>query len=407
METAYITGWGVCMPNNPVSNREIENVLGKIDGRTSPVKDLILERNGIKFRYYAIDPATGKQTHNNTALTAEAIREMARSSGFSLEEIECLACGTSSPDQIIPNHACMVHGELGNPPCEVVATSGVCCSGMTALKYGFMNVAAGLVNNAIVTGSELASAHLRASHFNAEVKAKKGFKDVVKQVKNQLSQIDSFESAKQRLKELPYIAFENEFLRWMLSDGAGALLITNKPREDRFSLRVDWMEVVSYANELEPCMYWGAVKQENGDFTTWRQNGQDTETLLRDGFFNLTQDVRVLADNIIEVGFQKSFKRVQEKHQGTPDAIDWLLPHYSSDFFRQPIYDKLVENDFVIPYEKWFTNLPYKGNTGSASIYIMLEELMNSGRVKEGDTILCAVPESARFSFAYMHLTVV
>ena len=62
---------------------------------------------------------------------------------------------------------------------------------------------------------------------------------------------------------------------------------------------------------------------------------------------------------------------------------------------------------FIIPYEKWFTNLASKGNTGSASIYVMLEELFHSGKLKEGQKLLCFIPESGRFSMAYMLLTVV
>jgi 3-oxoacyl-[acyl-carrier-protein] synthase-3 len=63
--------------------------------------------------------------------------------------------------------------------------------------------------------------------------------------------------------------------------------------------------------------------------------------------------------------------------------------------------------DFKIPYEKWFSNLTYKGNTGSASIYVMLEELFHSGKLKKGEKLLCFIPESGRFSVAYMLLTVV
>jgi 3-oxoacyl-[acyl-carrier-protein] synthase-3 len=46
-------------------------------------------------------------------------------------------------------------------------------------------------------------------------------------------------------------------------------------------------------------------------------------------------------------------------------------------------------------YDKWFTNLPYTGNVGSASIYIIMEELF------------CFIPESGRFSHCFMLLTVV
>ncbi|MBE3115668.1 hypothetical protein IMZ68_00540, partial [Candidatus Bathyarchaeota archaeon] len=71
------------------------------------------------------------------------------------------------------------------------------------------------------------------------------------------------------------------------------------------------------------------------------------------------------------------------------------------------IYDAMVGINFKIPYEKWFSNLTYKGNTGAASIYVMMEELFHSDKLKEGQRILCYIPESGRFSAAYMLLTVV
>ncbi len=87
--------------------------------------------------------------------------------------------------------------------------------------------------------------------------------------------------------------------------------------------------------------------------------------------------------------------------------ITWFLPHYSSEFFRQQLHDKMAEIGVHITYDKWFTNLTSKGNTGSASIFVMLEELISSGKIQRGDKIFCLVPESARFSYAYMHLTAV
>src|ERR1051325_3017657 len=135
--SVYITGIASFLPNKPVPNEQIESLLGRINGVTSHVRDLILQRNGIRWRYYAIDPGTGKVTHTNAELTATAIRQLLEKTGIAPEEIDLLACGTSSPDQAIPNHASMVHGILKIPPCEVVSTAGVCCSGMTAMKYAY------------------------------------------------------------------------------------------------------------------------------------------------------------------------------------------------------------------------------------------------------------------------------
>jgi len=90
-----------------------------------------------------------------------------------------------------------------------------------------------------------------------------------------------------------------------------------------------------------------------------------------------------------------------------PSEIDWFLPHYSSGYFRDKLYDSIKKVGCDIPQEKWFTNLTTKGNTGSASIYIILEELFNSGKLKKGEKLLCYIPESGRFSTAFMLLEVV
>src|SRR5689334_10665378 len=96
---SYITAVGAFLPNEPVSNDQIEAVLGMVNGRPSRVRPIILKRNGIQTRYYARNPRDGSQTHTNAQLTAEAVRALARRGHFPLQEIDLLACGTSSPDQ--------------------------------------------------------------------------------------------------------------------------------------------------------------------------------------------------------------------------------------------------------------------------------------------------------------------
>lgn len=383
MGSAYITGLGVFLPNAPVDNDNIENVLGVINGNPSRVKSRILKNNGIKTRYYAIDPTTKKQTHTNAQLTVEAVRELIKNTNFSLEEIECLVCGTSVPDQLIPNHALMVHGELGCLPCEAVSTSGVCCSGMTAFKYGYMSVLSGLTKSALTTGSELVSNGLRAAYFQPEIEARI-----------------------QELEDNPVIGFEKDFLRWMLSDAAAAALITDVPCEDGISLKIDWVDYISYANEMETCMYGGCVKRTDGSIEGWR-DVDHPEKVWKEGYFYIKQDAQLLGRHIIDYGINKGFSTVQAKRNLNPDEITWFLPHYSSEYFKMPLHDALIELGFPIPFHKWFTNLTSKGNTGAASIFIMLEELMYSGKLQKGEKIFCLIPESARFSYAYMHLTVV
>ena len=65
----------------------------------------------------------------------------------------------------------------------------------------------------------------------------------------------------------------------------------------------------------------------------------------------------------------------------------------------------LKDTGGMIDEEKWFTNLPTKGNTGSAALFIMLDEFIAKGLAKPGDKILCIVPESGRAIVSFMMLT--
>lgn len=43
------------LPNNPVSNDEMEDYLGLIEGKISRVRRIVLKQNGINTRYYALN----------------------------------------------------------------------------------------------------------------------------------------------------------------------------------------------------------------------------------------------------------------------------------------------------------------------------------------------------------------
>ena len=75
--------------------------------------------------------------------------------------------------------------------------------------------------------------------------------------------------------------------------------------------------------------------------------------------------------------------------------------------FRDLAFDGLRRRVPTLDTSRWFSNLESCGNTGAASIFVALEEAFRTGRFAVGETVLLAVPESGRFSFAFAHLTVV
>lgn len=376
MNEVFINRVSKFLPNAPVTNEEMEEYLGKINDKESKAKRIVLRNNGIKTRYYALTK-DGKPTHTNVQLTANAIRNLF-DADFGASDVQLISCGTSSPDYLMPSHAVMVHGELKNGQSEVNSASGNCCAGMNALKFGYLSVKAGNTENAVCTGSERMSSWMLADHYNREVQ---NLKD---------------------LEEQPIIAFNKDFLRWMLSDGAGAMLLENK-RRGPLSLRIEWIEGYSYAHELDVCMYAGSDKLSDGTLKSF--SDYQSEEWLNQSIFAVKQDTKLLDKYILDKGVE-SMKDAMDKHDITPDDVDYLLPHVSSHYFVDGLYDRFAKAGIEITRDKWFMNLREVGNVGAGSVYLMLEELLHSGRLEKGQHILLCVPESARFTYSYAYLTV-
>ena len=138
-------------------------------------------------------------------------------------------------DLLLPGFASMVHGELGNASCEIATMHGVCASGVMALKHAWLQIRAGEKRTAAACASEFASRALKASHYQTQ--------------------------------DLHHgrLGFETAFLRWMLSDGAGAAVLQDHPDPRRPSLRIDWIELKSYADRFDVCMYTGGPKDGAGE----------------------------------------------------------------------------------------------------------------------------------------------
>jgi 3-oxoacyl-[acyl-carrier-protein] synthase-3 len=371
MAEVYITSSGTFLPNKPVYNDEMEEFLGRINGKKSLAKERVLKQNGIKTRFYALNQ-NQETTHSNAKLAVNAVNDALHKSSLRSTDVELLCTGTTQGDLPIPGFASMVHAGLDFNRCEVASFQSVCASGIMALKNAYLQIKSDEKQNAVCVGSELASRMFKASRFEG-----------------------------QEVESLP---FDAEFLRWMLSDGAGAFVLQNKRNENGISLKIDWIDLKSHANEFPVCMYTGKTDNKNEEELTWLDY-PSYEDASKAGAINLKQDTRLL-DKVIKTGVAHYFELI-DQGKINRDAIDWLCCHYSSEVFIKPIKELMLKGGGEITDEKWFSNLTSKGNTGAASIFIMLDELMHSGNLNLGDKILCMVPESGRFITSYMQLTVV
>lgn len=375
LNPVYITAAGAYLPGAPVSNDEVEEYLGYLFGKPSRTKQKMLKQNGITSRYYAIDK-NQQTTHTVSGMTAAAIQSCLQKAGVAKKEIEFLSAATTQGDLPVPGFASMVHADAQLDQCEIASHQSVCAAGMMAIKNAWLHMRTGEADKAIACAGELPSRMFKAQRFEHQTMVKE---------KNQLD-------------------LETDFLRWMLSDGAGALLLENQPARHQFSLQIDWIDLRSHAHLYDVCMYAGKNKNNGTEKASWIDYNSFSEA-DNDAAINLKQDLKIV-HNIVHLGVQHFFNLIDEGRID-PNQLDWLLCHYSSEYFRPQIVDLLQKGGCAIPPEKWFTNLHTRGNVGAASIFLMLEELLYSGKLKAGQKLLCMVPESGRFITSFMQLTVV
>ena len=376
MRNVYINNVAVFLPNKPVSNEEMEDYIGLIAGKPSRVRSIVLKQNGIKTRYYGLDKEH-KITHSNAQLAKEAVLRLFEEKTVPTD-ITLLACGTSTPDQLLPSHASMVHGELGNFPMEIFSSAGVCLTSLQALKICYSNILAGLHDNAVCVASELTSPALVSKFYDPE-----------------------YEATHDNPDKDPYMAFEKDFMRFMLSDGAGAVLLQDHPEGD-CPLKVEWVEMTSYANELPTCMFMASELEPNGRLKSWKEFSP--EEIKDRGVLVGKQDIRQLKKYAIKY-WVDHIETTLAKHNLNPEEVNYVLPHLSSMLFYDQVNDELIARGIALTKEKWFVNLPSVGNVGSAAIYVALEELMRTKGIKQGQKILLLVPESGRFSYGTVLLT--
>ena len=368
LENVYLNSVGLFMPGEPVENDQIDRFIAPLNQRSRRVRDRVLRDNGIRARHYAIDEQ-GTSLYSSAELAVRAINDCMLGAQIALEDVTLLCTGSSGGDVGMPGFASMVHGELHAPPMEISSHHGVCGAGVQALKHAAQAIALGEHQHALVATSEFPSRLFKRSRF-----APIGYDT----------------------------DFDSHFLRWMLSDGAGACLVGNRPHAKGLSLRVNWIHTRSFAGEYPVCMQVGyAPSQPSRSYLDYPSLAEAEA----DGAFVLRQNLRLLP-NLFDIAIHEYAGLV---NQGLfhPQCVDHFLCHYSSEKFSLVIERLLREARLEIPKQRWYSNLENRGNTGAASMFIMLTDFLRERQPQLGERILCFVPESGRFSVGFAELEVV
>lgn len=249
------------------------------------------------------------------------------------EELDMIIVGTVTPDMPMPATAVFLQQKLGASGCPAFDIAAACAGFVFGLSIADQFIRTGAMNNVLVVGVELLSRVLN-------------WKDRTTCV--------------------------------LFGDGAGAAVVgrANGASADNGRPRGILSTRMHSDGSLAHSLMIPAGGSAN-PLTHELLEQQKNKVVMRG------QDIfRVAVKNLYSAS-----KNAVDAAGMTPDEVDWICPHQAN--IR--IIDQAVQR-LHVPREKVLVNIDRVGNTSSASIPILLDENVRSGKVKPGDTVLmCAL----------------
>ncbi|MDX1458747.1 MAG: beta-ketoacyl-ACP synthase III [Marinobacter sp.] len=144
MTYARIAGTGSYLPDNVVTNKDLEKMVDTTD-------QWIRERTGIERRHIAVDGQTTVDLAEQAALRA------IEAADISAQDIDLIVFATSTPDKVFPSCACILQARLGIHGCPAFDIQAVCSGFVYALGTADKFIKSGSSKKALVVGAEVFS----------------------------------------------------------------------------------------------------------------------------------------------------------------------------------------------------------------------------------------------------------
>ncbi|MBI5866380.1 MAG: 3-oxoacyl-ACP synthase III family protein [Planctomycetes bacterium] len=359
-----VTGTGSFLPNEPVPNNRIDEVLGRIDNAPQRVQSFIetvgrrmLDGGGIETRHFAINPETHELTHTVSTLGEQAARNALAAAGKTPKDVDLLLLSSPSYDQTTPPTSTTLQEKLGIENCAEMEVHSNCAGVGKCVQIAYDALRLGRYRSALVVYSQLSSVYLRGCYYNQ-----------------------------------PMMSKTQAMLRYILADGAGALLLESRPAEYDGVHELLGTFVESVGGSRAPGMTAGggvvdAASGQSPAAKVWEHGShhldQDFAAVNRDaGPFLLNGVVRMLAS----LGLDS--KTIQHYIWSTP-----TLQLYKDNI--EAFCDKLHATRDQMKFRAART-----GYCGGASILIHFDEMVRSGELRQSERVLLHSVESSKWMSA-------
>jgi len=266
-------------------------------------------------------------------MAAEAAKSAIARAGLTAKDIDMIIVGTVTPDMPMPATAVFVQQKIGAGHCPAFDISAACAGFLFGLTLADSLVRTGAVRHVLVIGVEL------------------------------LSRVIDWED------RTTCVLFGDGAGAIVLGPSEGALAADGKPR-GVLATRINT------DGEMAPSL--------------WIPGGGSKNPPSADVLATKLHKVHMRGQDIFKVAIKNLYsasKAAVDQAGMTPEEVDWVCPHQAN----LRIIDQATTR-LGVPKDKILVNLERVGNTSSASIPILLDESIRSGRVKEGQTVvMCAL----------------
>lgn len=353
-----LTGSGTYLPGKPIPFSQVDHYLGELNDIPEKLKTWLGRMRGlmeqmldIEYYHFAIDPETRQFTEDNITMSVKAARIAMETADIPPEEIDFIAYGSAHQHQM-PTASVRIQDALGIEQCAEMSIHANCTSAYKALMVAHEFLQSGRYKTALVLSSSMSSSELRAEYLNQPI-AKK----------------------------------EELFLRYFLSDGAGALVLkaTDK-NEPGLYLTNTYTESIggkkpAAMRNLRPA-YWMNPKEEFK--LGYHHLAQLFNEQLREHFNEPDGSV-----------FYKGLKRMIEKYSIDLDKIHYFQVNFPSKHISEIVMDECEM--LGIPRQTWYSKMATMGYVGPPMAFICLDHILRNELLNNGDLILSFVTEVSKF----------
>jgi 3-oxoacyl-[acyl-carrier-protein] synthase-3 len=137
-----IAGTGRYLPERILTNADLEKMVDTTD-------EWIRTRTGIEQRHVAAEE------ERTSDLCVEAAKTAMEDAGVTVDDIDLVVVGTTSPDLIFPNIATIIQHKMGIPACAAFSIEAACTGFIYALSSADKFIRAGDTKCALVIGAEI------------------------------------------------------------------------------------------------------------------------------------------------------------------------------------------------------------------------------------------------------------